>query len=159
MAWALDEARHVLQRVEADLEKERKARAQVEAMAEERARIADEAVSEAEALAAERDLVFAELAEQRRLDDEQAQLLIEAEQVLLLRDAASESAARELADVRAIVEAQSIEIGDLRGQLETAAIERARVEARCRELEGELVRLSEATEALETLEATVIRRT
>jgi hypothetical protein len=158
MAWALDEARHVLARVEADLEKERKARAAVELQAEERARIADEAVSEAEALAAERDLVLAELAEQRRLDDEQAALLLEAEQVLALRDVASESAAKELAEVREIVDSQSMEIAELKGALEAAALDRGRIEARCRELEAELVRLAEATEALETLEATVIRR-
>jgi hypothetical protein len=155
MAWALDEARHVLARMEADLEKERKVRASVEAQAEERARIADEAVSEAEALAAERDQVLAELAEQRRLDDEQASLLLEAEQVLTMRDVASEVAARELADVRAIVEAQSVEIQELKGRLEMEAVERGRVETRCRELEAEVARLGEAREALETLEASV----
>ena len=86
MARALDETRRTLARAQAEVEKERKLRAAVEDRAEERARIAAEAVAEAEALAAERDQVLSELAEQRRLDDEQASLLAEAEAVLERRD-------------------------------------------------------------------------
>src|SRR5690606_40868619 len=75
LAEELEEVRAALARAQAEIERERAARAAAEARAEERARIADEAVAEAEAVAAERDQVLAELAERRRLDEEQAAVL------------------------------------------------------------------------------------
>src|SRR5207244_3453967 len=73
-----EEVRAALGRGDAELKKERRARAALEAQAEERRRIAEEAVAEAEALAAERDQVLEEIAGLRGLED-QAALLQEAE--------------------------------------------------------------------------------
>lgn len=158
VAAALDDTRAALAKAEAELERERRNRADVEARAEERQRVADEAVSEAESLAAERDLVLAELAAQRRLDDEQSALLTEAEAALDRHRAEREAAAREVADVRNLLEVRAAEIADLESRLETEAGKRAKVEARCRELEAEIARLAEAREALDTIEGMVGRR-
>ncbi len=149
---ALDEAREALAEVQTDLEKERKLRAAIEAQAEERARIAQEAVLEAEALAAERDQVFSELAEQRRLDDEQSELLGEAEAVLERREEERAAAAREVEDLREQLEARAAQLAETEARLESEVQERARLTARCRALESEA---AEAKEALEAIEATV----
>ncbi|HWV58934.1 MAG TPA: hypothetical protein VNZ57_15880, partial [Longimicrobiales bacterium] len=158
LAKSLEEARDALARAEAEIARERKARVAAELKAEERARIADEAVAEAEAVAAERDQILAELSEQRRLDDEQAALLLEAESALDQRDAEKAALARELEKVLALVDAREAEIADLEGKLEVAAAERARLEARIRELEAEVARLTEASKALRAIEETVKRR-
>jgi len=128
LAGELEEARGALGRAEAELKKERRARAALEGQAEERHRIAEEAVAEAEALAAERDQVLEEITGLRRLE-EQAALLQEAE----------------------------AELADLDGRLKEAQSGRARAEARCRELTADVERLSAAGEALEALE-TLVRR-
>lgn len=158
MAETLDGVRAQLVRAETELDKERKLRGAVEARREESGRIAEEAVAEAEALAAERDQVLSELAEQRRLDDEQADLLVEAEELIAQRDAERAAAAQESAELRAQLETRSVEIADLESRLQSAAADRARIEARCRELETEVSELTEAREALEAIEATVNRR-
>ena len=158
MAEGLDEMRGALARAQAELDKERKAREVVEARRDESARIAEEAVTEAEALASERDQVLSELAEQRRLDDEQAALLLEAEDLIARRDAERAAAAKEAAALRAQLEARAVEIADLESQLQAADAEKSRVEARCRELEAEVAELTEAREALDAIEATVNRR-
>lgn len=152
LAEALAEARATLARIDADLQKERRAREALEAQAEERRRIADDAVSEAEALAAERDQVLGELAEHRRVEEEQTSLLTEVDAALTQRDAERESAARELAEARDLVDLRAAEVADLEGRLQDEAGARARAEARCRELEAEIARLSEAREALESIE-------
>ena len=128
LAGELEEARAALARSEAELKKERRARGSLEAQAEERRRIAEDAVAEAEALAAERDQVLEEIAGLRGLED-QAALLQEAE----------------------------AELADLDTRLQEAQSARARAEARCRELTGEVERLSSAGEALEALESLVKR--
>jgi hypothetical protein len=156
-AGALEEARTALAGAEAGFQKERRAREALEAQAEERRLIAAEAVVEAEALAAERDQVIGELAEYRRLESEQATILVEAEAVLERREAERESAARELAEARELLALRSADLADLEARLEAEAAARARVEARCRELEAEVLRLSEASEALESIEAMVTR--
>jgi DNA repair exonuclease SbcCD ATPase subunit len=158
MAETLDDVRAQLVRAETEAEKERKLRSTVEARRDESARIAEEAVTEAEALAAERDQVLSELAEQRRLDDEQAELLVEAEELIAQRDAERAAAAQESEDLRAQLERRAVEIADLESRLQSAAADRARIEARCRELETEVAELTEAREALEAIEATVNRR-
>jgi len=155
LAEALTEARATLAHTDADLQKERRAREALEAQAEERRRIADDAVSEAEALAAERDQVLGELAEHRRMEEEQTSLLAEAEAALTRRDAERESATRELAEARDLVDLRAAEIADLEARLQDEAAGRSRAEARCRELEAEITRLSEAREALESIEATL----
>ncbi len=155
---ALDEARAELARARADAEKERKLRSAVEAQAEERARIAQEAVMEAEALAAERDQVLSELAEQRRLDDEQAALLAEAEKLLTRRDEERARAAGDAAALRDEIDARAVQLAEMESRLRAGAADHARVEARCRELEARVAELTEAQEALEALEATVNRR-
>ena len=154
---ALEQARAALARVEAELGKERRARAGLEAQAEERRRIADDAVAEAEALAEERDQVLYELAELRRIETEQAALLTEAEAELARREAERESAAEELAEVRSLVDLRSADAVDLEGRLQDESAARARVEARCRELEAEVARLSDAREALQSIEAMLAR--
>jgi chromosome segregation ATPase len=158
VADALDETRTELERAHAELDKERKLRASIEAQAEERTRIAADAVAEAEALAAERDQVLSELTEQRRLDDEQAELLSEAEAVLQRRDEERAAAAEQRSELRAELEARAVELAELQSRLESAAADYARLEAHCRELEAEVAGLTEAREALEAIEATVNRR-
>jgi len=155
LAEALAETRATLARTDADLQKERRAREALEAQAEERRHIADDAVSEAEALAAERDQVLGELAEHRRLEEEQASLLAEAEAALTRRDAERESAARELAEARDLVDLRVAEVADLEARLQNETAGRARAEARCREFEAEIARLTEARDALESIEATL----
>jgi chromosome segregation protein len=128
LALELEEVRAALARNEVELKKERRARASLEAQTEERRRIADEAVAEAEALAAERDQVLEEIAGLRGLENHAA-LLQEAE----------------------------AELADLDTRLQAAQSDRARAEARCRELTSEVERLSAAGEALEALESLVKR--
>lgn len=155
LAEALEEARAALARAAADLQNERRARETLEAQAEERRRIADDAVAEAEALAAERDQVLGELAELRRVEAEQTNLLAEVEAALTRRDAERESAARELAEARDLVDLSAAEVADLESRLQDEAAARGRAEARCRELQAEIARLSEAREALDSIEATL----
>jgi DNA repair exonuclease SbcCD ATPase subunit len=157
LSEALEQARAALSRAEGELVKERRTRAALEAQAEERRRIADDAVAEAEALAAERDQVLYELAELRRLEADQAELLTEAEAELARRDAERESAAHQLAEMRSLVDLRSADAVDLEARLEDEAAGRARAEARCRELEAEVARLSDAREALESIEAMLAR--
>jgi chromosome segregation ATPase len=157
MADALEDTRAELARARSDIEKERKVRTAVEARAEERAKIAADAVAEAEALASERDQVLSELAEQRRLDDEQAALLAEAEAVLERRDEERQAAAEERAELRDALEARAVQLSEMDSRLDAAAADYARLEARCQELEGQVTALTEAREALESLEATVNR--
>jgi hypothetical protein len=126
--------------------------------AEERARIADEAVAEAEALAGERDQVLGELAHQRRIEDEQASLLEEAEALLSRRNTEREAGSRELRQARELVRLQAADVADLSTRLQGERAERARIEARCREMEAELARLGEAREALDTIGEMVTRR-
>lgn len=152
LARALEEVRASLARAEADLQRERRTRAAVEAQAEERQRIADDAVAETEALAAERDQVLGDLAEHRRLESEQAELLAEAEALLGRRDAERAAAARELADVRQLLDLRIAELADLEARLETEAADRRRLEARCKQLGDEAARLNQASEALESIE-------
>jgi chromosome segregation ATPase len=128
------------------------------AQAEERRLIADDAVSEVEALAAERDQVLGELAEHRRLEGDQTSLLTEVETALAERDAERESTARELAEARNLANARAAEVLDLETRLDDEKAQRGRADARCRELEAEIARLSEAKEALEVIEATLHRR-
>ena len=128
-------------------------RSAVEAQAEERQKIADDAVAEAEALAAERDQVLVDLAEQRRLENEQSTLLLEAEAVLGRRDAERSAAARDLADTRELLEIAMADLADLEARLQAEAADKKRIEARSRELEAELARMTTATEALESIEA------
>lgn len=128
LADELEEVRAALAQGEAQLKKERRARASFEAQALERQRIADEAVAEAEALAAERDQVLEEIAGLRGLEN-QAALLQEAE----------------------------AELADLDTRLQEAQSGRTRAEARCRELTSEVERLSAAGAALEGLESLVRR--
>ena len=128
-------------------------RAAVEAQAEERQKIADDAVAEAEALAAERDQVLVDLAEQRRLESEQSALLIEAESILGRRDAERSAAARDLAEARELLELGKADSADLEAQLQAEVADKKRIEARCRELEAELARMTKATQALESIEA------
>jgi chromosome segregation ATPase len=158
LAEALEEARATLVRAGADLKQERIAREALEAQAEERRRIADDAVAEAEALAAERDQVLGELTELRRVEGEQTSLLMDVETTLVQRDAERESAARELAEARDLADLRAAEVADLEARLEDEAAGRARAEARCRELEAEIAHLSEAREALESIEATLGHR-
>ena len=54
--------------------------------------------------------------------------------------------------------AREAEVADLESKLEAAAAERRGVEARCRELEAEVKRLTEATEALKAIHEAVTRR-
>jgi len=153
LASALEEVRASLARADADLRKERRMRAAVEAQAEERERIAGDAVAEAEALASERDQILADLTEQRRLESEQNALLLEAEAVLGRRDAERSAAARDLAEARELLELGKADRGDLEARLQAEIADRQRVEARCRELEAEVDRLTQATAALESIEA------
>jgi len=155
LAEALEDARAALASTGAELQKERRAREALEAQADERRRIADDAVSEAEALAAERDQVLGELAELRRVEGDQTSVLAEVEAALNQRDAERESAKRELAEARDLVDLRAAEVADLEARVEDEAAGRTRAEARCRELEAEIARLSEAREALESIEATL----
>lgn len=155
LAEALEEARAALARTGADLQKERRAREALEAQADERRSIADDAVAEAEALAAERDQVLGELAEHRRVEEEQTSVLADVEAALNRRDAEREAVARELAEARDQIDLRAAEIADLEARLQTETAGRARAEAKCRELEAEVARLSEARDALESIEATL----
>jgi DNA repair exonuclease SbcCD ATPase subunit len=150
---SLDEARASLSRVEGDLRKERRTRAAIETQAEERQKIADDAVAEAEALASERDQMVADLVEQRRLESEQSALLLEAEAVLGRRDAERTAAAHQLAEARELIDLRSADVADLEARLHAEAADRKRMENRCRELEAEVTRLSQASDALEAIEA------
>lgn len=152
LAKTLEEVRASLARVEGELRKERKTRAAIEVQAEERQRIADDAVAEAEALAAERDQVLSDLDEQRRLESEQSVLLLEAEAVLGRRDAERTASAKLLADAREMLDLRTAEAADAGSRLKAEVAARTRAEARCKELEEELKRLSEATEALEAID-------
>lgn len=152
LASTLEEVRASLARVEGELRKERKTRSAIEVQAEERQRIADDAVAEAEALAAERDQVLADLDEQRRLESEQSALLLEAEAVLGRRDAERTASAKLLADARELLDLRSAEAADAESRLKAEVAARTRAEARCKELEGELKRLTDATEALEAID-------
>lgn len=158
IAGELEDTRAALARAGTELERERRSRADVEAQAEERGSVADEAVAEAETLAAERDLMLAELAERRRLDDEQAALVAEAEAALDRHRAESDAAARDLAEMRNLLDLRAMEIADRETRLKAEAAKRAKVEARCHELEAEIARLAEATEALDTINGMVARR-
>jgi chromosome segregation ATPase len=151
----LEDVRAALARAEADLQRERRARTAVEARAEERRGIADEAVAEAEALAAERDQLIGDLAEQRRRDDEQVAMLAEVEAVLARHDAERDSTARDVADARTLADLRAADVADLEARLQAECAARERVQARCRELETEVARLSEAREALQSIEAMV----
>lgn len=155
----LEETRAALARTEAELERERKARAAAESRAEDRQRIADDAVAEAEALAAERDQVLAELAEQRRLDDEQTALLVEIEAAMSAREVEHAATAKELAELRDQLDLRALEVADLQSRLQTEAADRAKLENRLRDMEAEVARLKEASAALEAIEAMVTRRT
>ncbi len=145
----LGDARSDLARVEAELRQERKLRAAVESRAEERARIAAEAVTEAEALAAERDQVLSELTEQRRLDDEQAALLTDADAALELGDEERAAANAEVAELRNEVEARAIHAAEMEGRLQAGIQDRTQLEARCKDLEARVAELNEAWEALD----------
>ncbi len=158
LAEALEAARATLTRSATELERERRARAVFEAQAEERRHIADDAVAEAEALAAERDQVLGELAQHRRLEGEQTTLLAQVEAALAERDAERESAARELAEARDVANLRTAEIADLEARLRDETAGRARAEGQCRELEAEIARLSDAREALESIEAALVHR-
>jgi chromosome segregation ATPase len=158
LARALEEARTTLAQRDAELHRERRAREGFEAQAEERRRIADDAVAEAEALAAERDQVLGELTAHRRLEGEQTSLLTEIETALAERDAEREAAARELAAARDLASLRAAEVADLEARVQDEAAERARAEARCRSLETEIARLSDAREALESIETVLGRR-
>ena len=158
LAKALEEARSALARSEAELKRERRARQGLEAQAEERRRITEDAVAEVEALAAERDQVLGELTEHRRLESEQTSLLKEVEAALAEREAEQEEAAREVAEARDLASLRAAEIADLRMRLQDEGAARARVEAKCRELEAEIKRLTEATSALEAIEGVLGRR-
>jgi hypothetical protein len=153
LAGQLMDAQAALSRAQAELQKERRMRAAVEAQAEERQKIADDAVAEAEALAAERDQVLVDLAEQRKLESEQSALLLEAEAVLGRRDAERNTAARDLADARELLELAKADMADLEARLQAEAADKKRIEMRCRELEAELARMTTATAALESIEA------
>jgi fused signal recognition particle receptor len=158
LADQLEEVRAALARAEAELKGEHRARAAVEAQAAERQRIAEEAVLEAEALAAERDQILAELTEHHRLDDEQATLLADAEAALARRDAENQSAVRDLADTRTLLDLRMADVADLEARVRAEAAAREGAEARCRALESEVARLSQAREALESIETMVTRR-
>jgi DNA repair exonuclease SbcCD ATPase subunit len=158
LARALEEARAALARSDADLKRERRARQGLEAQAEERRRITEDAVAEVEALAAERDQVLGELTEHRRLESEQTSLLKEVEAALAEREAEQAEAAREVAEARDLASLRAAEIADLKTRLQDEAAARSRVEAKCRELEAEIKRLTEATEALEAIEGVLGRR-
>ena len=158
LAEALDATRATLARTVVELERERRAREAFEAQAEERRRIADDAVAEAEALAAERDQVLGELAQHRRLEGEQTSLLTQVEAALAQRDAERESAARELAEARDVVNLRDAEVADLEARVRDEAAGRVRAEAQSRALEAEIARLTEAQEALQTIEAALIHR-
>lgn len=158
LAEALDSARATLARSATELERERRAREVFEVQAEERRRVADDAVAEAEALAAERDQVLGELAQHRRLEVEQTSLLSQVEAALAERDADREAAARELAEARDVASLRTAEIADLEAHLRDEAANRTRAEAQCRELEAEITRLSEAREALQSIEAVLVHR-
>lgn len=154
----LEDTRAALAKAEAELERERRTRVDIEARAEEREQVADDAVAEAESLAAERDLVLAELATQRRLDDEQSALVAEAEAALDRHRAERDAAAQELADMRNLLDLRTAEIVELESRLDAELAKRAKVEARCRELESEIARLAEATEALDAIQGMVRNR-
>jgi chromosome segregation ATPase len=158
LARALEEARAALARSDTDLKRERRARQGLEAQAEERRQITEDAVAEVEALAAERDQVLGELTEHRRLESEQTSLLKEVEAALAEREAEQEEAAREVAEARDLASLRAAEIADLKTRLQDEAAARSRVEAKCRELEAEIKRLTEATEALEAIEGVLGRR-
>jgi chromosome segregation ATPase len=157
LSGQLEEARAAVARGEAELQKERRARASLEAQAEEHRRIADDAVAEAEALAAERDQVLDEIAELRRLEGDQASLLKEAEAALARRGADVEARNGELAESRELLDLRAAQIADLETRLQEALGTRSRTDARARELEAEVERLSAAGEALEALEALMRR--
>lgn len=154
-ARALEETRTALARAETDLERERRARADIEARADERGQVAAQAVAEAESLASERDLVLNELAERRRFEDAQAALLADVETALNRRDAEIAAASREASEVREMLELRVAEIADLETRLQAEAAERARVEARCQQLESDNAALAEAADALEAIKAMI----
>jgi DNA repair exonuclease SbcCD ATPase subunit len=158
LAQALEEARAALALSVADLQRERRARQGLEAQAEERRRITEDAVAEVEALAAERDQVLGELTEHRRLESEQTSLLKEVEAALVEREAEQQEAAREVAEARDLASLRAAEITDLKTRLQDEAAARSRVEAKCREFEAEIKRLTEATAALEAIEGVLGRR-
>jgi hypothetical protein len=157
LARALEEARAALARSDADLKRERRARQGFEVQADERRRITEDAVAEVEALAAERDQVLGELTEHRRLESDQTSLLKEVEAALAEREAEQEEAAHELGEARDLASLRAAEVADLKTRLQDEAAARSRVEAKCRELEAEIKRLTEATEALETIEGVLGR--
>jgi DNA repair exonuclease SbcCD ATPase subunit len=158
LARALEEARTALARAEADLKRERRARQGLDAQAEERRQITEDAVAEVEALAAERDQVLGELTEHRRLENEQTSLLKEVEAALAEREAEQEVAARDVAEARDLASLRGAEVAELKMRLQDEGAARSRVEAKCRELEGEIKRLTEATNALDAIEGVLGRR-
>jgi chromosome segregation ATPase len=158
LAEALDSARATMARSAVELERERRAREVFEVQAEERRRIADDAVAEAEALAAERDQVLGELAQHRRLEEDQTSLLTQVEAALAERDAERQAAARELAEARDVTNLRAAEIADLEARLRDETAARARAESQCRDLETEIARLTEAREALQSIEAVLVQR-
>ncbi|MGH7462621.1 MAG: hypothetical protein ACREMA_16560, partial [Longimicrobiales bacterium] len=127
----------------------------IELQAEERGQVAMQAVAEAEALAAERDLVLGELAERRRLGEQQTALLTDAEAALDRQTVENATTARELAEARELLDLRAAEVADLESRLQSEAAKRGGVEARCRELEAEVARLAESAAALEAIKAMV----
>jgi chromosome segregation ATPase len=151
LASTLENTRSALARAEAELNHERSIRGHIEAQADEREKVAVQAVAEAEALASERDLVLSELAERRRLEQEQQWLLADAEATIQRHRTDNEVVARELADLRELLDLRSAEVADLENRLQAEKAERIRVESRARELEAQITRLTETADALEAL--------
>jgi chromosome segregation ATPase len=157
LALALEETRAALERAAAELERERRARAAAEAVGAERQQIADDAVAEAVALAAERDQMLAELTAQRRLDDEQSALLAQAEAALGARETERAAAASQIAELRDLADERGLEAAELRARADADAVERRRLEERCRTLEAEVARLGDVDDALGAIEAAIAR--
>jgi chromosome segregation ATPase len=154
-AHTLETTRSALARAEIDLERERRQRADIESRADERGQVAAQAVAEAEALASERDLMLSELAERRRLENEQTLLLTDAEEALNRHRSAHETTARELLNMRDLLDLRAAEVVNLENRLQGEVSERARLEARCRQLEAQISHLGEATDALEAIKAMI----
>jgi hypothetical protein len=85
-------------------------------------------------------------------------LLTQVEAALAQRDAERQAAARELAEMRDLVNLRVAEMADLEVRLRDEGAARARAEAQCRERDAEIARLSVAQEALQTIEAALVHR-
>ena len=72
--------------------------------------------------------------------------------------AANETAARELADVRQLLDLRVTEISELETRIRDEVAERTKVDARCRELEAELARMAQTAEALAAIKEMVVPR-